>query len=152
MPDTTNPASFSADQKRILACVLDQLIPADPQRRLPAAGEVGVADYIETTLHGLPDLWSLIVQGLADLEAAARQRFACSFEALGRDEKHSLLQEQGFVFPLTFHTYIGYYQHSTVASALGMRTGAPHPQGYDMRKDDLSLLDVVRRRPRLYRN
>jgi hypothetical protein len=49
------------------------------------------------------------------------------------------------------HTYAGYYQHPRVMSALGLAPRPPHPLGYEMGADDLSLLDPVRRRAKMYR-
>jgi hypothetical protein len=93
----------------------------------------------------------MIVQGLSDLDESARSRNAPGFAALSREDKLQLLNEQAFVLPLTFHTYAGYYQHTRVVEALGLEARAPHPKGYHMEPNDLSLLDGVRRRPKLYR-
>ena len=62
-----------------------------------------------------------------------------------------LLNEQGFVLPLTFHAFIGYYQHPRVVEALGLEARPPHPQGYQVAPNDLTLLDGVRRGPKRYR-
>jgi hypothetical protein len=72
-------------------------------------------------------------------------RYDRCFAALARPERQALLAEQSFVFPLTLHTYVGYYQTPEVVAALGLETRPPHPQGYAMEPNDLSLLDVVRR-------
>ena len=92
-----------------------------------------------------------MVEGLADLDRAARTRYDRRFAALARPDRQALLAEQSFVFPLMLHTYVGYYQTPRVVEALGLETRPPHPQGYAMEPNDLSLLDVVRRRPRFYR-
>jgi hypothetical protein len=73
------------------------------------------------------------------------------FVALARPDRQALLAEQPFVFPLMLHTFVGYYQTPRVVEALGLEARPPHPQGYAMEPNDLSLLDPVRRRPRLYR-
>lgn len=73
------------------------------------------------------------------------------FAALARDDKVQLLNQWGFVLPLMVHVCAGYYQHARVVEALGLEARAPHPKGYEMEPNDLSLLDAVRRRPKLYR-
>jgi len=142
---------FSASAKQVLASVLDEIIPPSDDGRMPGAGQIGVADHVEQALQNLPDLRAMILRGLADLDALAHSRHARSFTALSRQDKVVLLNEQGFVFPLTFHAYVGYYQHARIAESLGLEPRPPHPTGYEMEPDDLTLLDTVRRRGRLYR-
>jgi hypothetical protein len=145
-------ANLSEQQTSALAHVLDEIIPPSPERGLPGAGEAGVAAYVERVLRALPDLRSLVTQGLADLEDLARARHGRPFTELPRADRQALLADQGFVFPLTLHTYVGYYQTARVAEALGLESRPPHPQGYEMEPNDLTLLDAVRRRPKLFRN
>jgi hypothetical protein len=151
MSDETNNPAFSEDDKRTLASVLDQIIPPSDDGRFPGAGQIGLAGYIDAALQKTPELRSLIVQGLADLDNLARSRNASSFAALCREDKQELLKEWGFVLPLTLHTFTGYYHHPRVVEALGLEARPPHPQGYHMEPNDLSLLDAVRRRAKRYR-
>jgi len=151
MSDERNDWRFSADAARTLASVLDEIIPASLDGRLPGAGALGLVGYVEGALRKAPELRPMIVQGLADLDEAARQRHAQPFLSLSKAEKIALLNEQGFLFPLLFHVYVGYYQSAPVATALGLGARAPHPQGYEMEPNDLTLLDPVRRRGRFYR-
>lgn len=150
MSETTNPR-FSEDEKRVLTSVLDEIIPPSDDGRLPGAGQIGLAQYIDEVLQKTPELRSMIAQGLSDLDNQARSRNAPSFAALSKEGKLQLLNEWGFVLPLTLHTFTGYYQHARVVEALGLEARAPHPTGYEMEPNDLSLLDAVRRRPKLYR-
>ena len=143
---------FSADEASTLASVLDEIIPPTGDGRLPGAGELGLASYIEQALRKTPELRPMIVQGLADLDEIARRRHAQRFVALSQQEKVALLNEQGFLFPLLFHIYVGYYQNARVLTALGLDPRPPHPKGYEMEPSDLTLLDTVRRRRKLYRD
>jgi hypothetical protein len=59
--------------------------------------------------------------------------------------------DEGFVQSLTFPLYIAYYQHPRVLEALGREARPPHPEGYEIEPFDPSLLEPVRRRPKLYR-
>jgi len=147
-----NDRTFSADEARTLASVLDEMIPPSADGRLPGAGALGLVSYVEQALQATPELRSMIVQGLADLDDAARQRHAQPFNTLATPEKVALLNEQGFLIPLMFHIYVGYYQDARVVTALGLPPRPPHPKGYEMQPNDLSLLDVVRRRGKLYRD
>lgn len=151
MSQDTSDHGFSEDDFRLLTAVLDEIIPPSADGRLPGAGELGLAGYVEEALRKLPDLRSMIAQGLSELDTAARLRNAAGFAALPTQDKQQLLNEQGFLLPLTFQAYIGYYQHPRVAAALGLDPRPPHPQGYQLEPNDFTLLDAVRRRPKLYR-
>jgi hypothetical protein len=132
--------------------VFDVIIPPSGDGKLPGAGEAGVVDYVDHVLGRMPELRAMVTQGLFDLEEGARDRHGVRFTELARADRGALLGEQGFVFPLTLHAYAGYYQTERVVEALGMEARPPHPHGYAMEPNDLSLLDPVRRRPKMFRN
>ena len=147
---------FTDGQKRVLAHVLDDLIPASADGTLPAAGALGVAAYLEQSLGALPGLKAMVAQGLDALDALARQRHPRGLDGMAADERAAVLAEHAgseHSFPpiLIMHTFAGYYQDPRILASLGMPPRAPHPQGYEMGPDDLSLLDPVRRRGRIYR-
>lgn len=142
---------FSLDEERTLASVLDEIVPRSSDGKLPGAGELGVTAYIDQALRKMPELRPMITQGLAELEELARQRYGRRFPELSKEEKVALLNEQTFMLPLTLHTYAGYYQNARVVEALGLEARAPHPKGYEMEPNDLTLLENVQRRPKLYR-
>jgi len=149
MSDTTS--GFSENELHVLSSVLDEIIPPSDDGRLPGAGQLGLARAIDASLRKTPELQSMIAQGLADLDSLAHSRKATAFTALSKADKVQLLNEQGFVLPLAFQTYIAYYQHTQVAAGLGLEARPPHPTGYHLKPNDLSLLDAVRRRGKGYR-
>lgn len=150
MIEDARPSPYSPDQLRALTAVLDTIIPPDGDGRLPGAGEIGVAD---TIAQRAPELAPVVVHGLALLDELAG---ACGFaELTGADRAAALneasLQDPGFLPGLIFHTYAAYYQNGRVLEALGLEPRPPHPKGYDLEDGDFTLLDEVRRRPKLYR-
>lgn len=144
---------YTESEKRTLACVLDVLVPPDPRRGLPGAGEIGLADVIEGKA---PDLHPTVAPGLAALDELARERGADAF-ALAPPGKRAALVEAlgerhpGFVPGLVFQTFVAYYEHPAVQTALGLEARPPHPLGYELEAGDLSRLASVRARGRLYR-
>jgi hypothetical protein len=152
MPDDPRSRAFSAEEASTLASVLDDLLPPSSGGRLPGAGALGVGEHVAAALANMPDLRAMIVEGLDMLEARARQRGTDGFGALPPDERLAALNEQGFVFPLLFQACTGYYQHPKVLEHLGLDPRPPHPKGYEMAQGDLTLLDPVRRRGKLYRS
>lgn len=138
-------------QQTTLAAVLDALIPPSEDGRLPGAGELGLA-----TEPAPPELRPIIEQGLAALEELSLREHDSAFAELAPAERAQALTELGttqpaFVPGLMFHTYVTYYQHDRVQEGLGLEVRPPFPDGYDMEPSDLSLLDPVRERPKLYR-
>jgi len=145
------PIDFAPAERRALACVLDALIPPSADGRLPGAGAVGVAGHVEQTLRTLPDLRAMVVAGLRDLDAQARAQHDRPFVALDAAERAALVAMQGFSYALVPHAYIGYYQHERILAALGLEPRPPHPKGYAMPANDVSLLGPVKARGPRYR-
>jgi len=147
---------FSDDEKHALACVLDEIIPGSADGLLPGAGALDLADHLDAALASMPELRAMLVQSLGALAAMAQQRHARAIPALSVEERTALLAElaasEHSVPPiLALHTFTGYYKHPRVLEALGCEPRPPHPQGYEMEANDLTLLDPVRRRGKMYR-
>jgi len=156
MSEGSGSRAFSDEDKRVLAGVLDDIIPPSPDGRMPGAGEIGLAGFIDDALRAAPELRAMVLQSLSALDALARRRTSQAFAALPRADQAALINElassEDAVPPvLILHAYAGYYQHPKVVAALGLEPRPPHPKGYEMAPDDFSLLDPVRRRPRLTR-
>ena len=148
--------AFTDAQQRVLVHVLDDLVPPSPDGRLPGAGAAGVGAYLDGSLGALPPLKAMIAAGLDALEALARARHPGGLDALCPAERAAVLAEHAaseHAFPpiLVMHAYAGYYQLPQVMTALGLPARPPHPAGYEMGEDDLSLLEPVRRRGPMYR-
>lgn len=151
MNDDPNKIALGEDLERTLASVLDEIIPPSTHLGLPGAAEIGLIRYITQAVPKVPELWSMIAQGLAELDDLAVTRHGRRFTDLSRPERVALLNEQSFVLALSLHAYVGYYQHPSVVTALGLEPRPPHPKGYQMAPNDFTLLDAVRRRPKMYR-
>ena len=147
---------FSEDQSHALSCVLDQIIPPSAEANMPGAGEIGLVAYIERELEKSPDLLPTLEAGLAAIDELARGRGAQNFATLPMPQRAELLEEltatqPGFLPSLIFHTFVGYYQNAQVVGALGIDTHPPYPNGYEVELGDLSLLDAVKSRPKMFR-
>jgi len=149
--------AFSAAQQRLLACVLDDVIPPSADGRLPGAGALGLAAHLDGALDAMPELKAMIAQSLAALDGLARRRHPGGLDALAAAERAAVLAELAAsddALPpvLAIHAYTGYYQHARVLEALGLEARPPHPKGYEMEENDLSLLEPVRLLGRRYRD
>ena len=156
MSEAAQESPFSEDQQRALSCVLDQIIPPSADTKMPGAGEIGLVEYIARALQKAPELQPTIADGLATADGLAAGRGARGFATLEETQRPQVLEElsathPGFLPILIFHTYVGYYQQPQIAAALGMETHPPYPKGFHMEPGDLSLLDPVKKRPKMFR-
>jgi hypothetical protein len=141
-------APLAGDEKSTLASVLDELLPRRDDGRLPGAGELGLAEAVDTATRALP-LRPAIAAALASLGAHG-------FSAQSQLEKaarlQALAQEAPSVFQaLLAQAYGAYYTQPSVVETLGLPPRPPFPKGYDVPPTDFSMLDPVRRRAKLYR-
>lgn len=136
-----------------LSALLDSIIPPDPVRGLPGAGELGLAAAIDA----IPELRPVVAEALAGLDERARARGAEDFSCLDARARSAVLNDQAAAQPdllpgLVFHTYVRYYREPRVLAALGLEPRPPHPLGYPLEQADLdALLSGVRKRGGLYR-
>ena len=147
-------APLTAQQRRNLDIVLDMIVPASADGRKPSAAEVDVLGYIcareSQTLAGLRE-------DLHRLDAEAEALHGQAFAVLAPQHRQAVVedlrrQEPHFLRNLALQTVTCYYEDDRVLRALGIEARPPFPQGYEVPAGDLSLLDPVRRRGRIYRD
>ena len=149
---TDNP--LSAHQRRLLDIVLDLIVPASKDGHRPSASEVDVLGYIrESESHTLDELGD----ALDRLDAQASATHGSGFESLEAEARRVLVEdirsrEPRFLRTLAMQTVTCYYQDDRVLEAIGVGARPPFPQGYEVASGDLSLLEPVRRRGRIYRH
>ena len=127
-------------QRELLDALLDQIIPASDDGRIPAAGGLGVADFIigravadpelvQHISHGLEKAAALVDADGIRLDSAAvrqlEQEAPASFQALLRQ------------------TYMGYYSRGDIRGLLGLSPKAVHPDGYDVPEQDLDEIRAL---------
>lgn len=150
----TEAAFFVEAQRALLAGILDQIVP--PDGRLPGAGALGVADYIDGIVGKSVELKRLFAHGLAQVEIASRAMHSSDFAALSAEQKDAVLRrveasEPRFFEALVRQTYNGYYTNPRVLKLLGLEARPPQPRGYRVEMGDLSLMENVKKRGRAYR-
>jgi hypothetical protein len=126
-------------QRATLVALLDTLVPASDDGRMPSAADMDFLAHIERQdtayLQQLPPLLD---------------RFDAAFAARPLDERCTFVQRFSADDPAAFNAlllrvYDCYYQDDRVRRAIGVVTGAPFPQGNVLEAGDLSLLDPVLR-------
>lgn len=141
-------------QHAILDAVLNLIVPPSADGRMPGAAEVGVPAYL---FAEAPDALPVLREELAELERRARARFARGFAALEERERQTLVEElraqqPSFMSRLAMETLACYYQHDRVLEGLGLEARPPYPKGHQVVQGDLSLLEPVRARGKIYRD
>ncbi|MCY3839008.1 MAG: gluconate 2-dehydrogenase subunit 3 family protein [Gammaproteobacteria bacterium] len=148
---TDNP--LNDDHRRILAIVLDLIVPASEDGQRPSAADVDVLGYIrETEGHTLDGLRAELDQ----LDAEAFESQGEAFASLDPATRQALVdavreREPHFMRTLAMQTVTCYYRDDRVLEAIGVGARPPFPEGYEVPSGDLSLLEPVRRRGQIYR-
>ena len=147
----TSDNPLSEEQHLKLSSLLEVIIPASDDGRMPSAGELDFVAYLrEWAPEFLPKIVR-VLDALDELCASTRE-----FTTLARFERQLLVEELSRMQPDLFdelhrRTLSCYYQDDRVLIGLGLQPGPPFPRGNTIEPGDLSLLDAVRQRPKLYR-
>lgn len=149
---TSNNSILSDAQRTLLSAVLNQIVPAAGD--MPAAGDLGIADFVEAVAAGSTGKRRTLMDGLVRIELAASERggsFAALAEAAQTDALRAVqASSPEFFQELVTQTYRGYYTNETVCGALGYRP--PNREDYDPLPFDESLLEPVRQRGQIWTN
>ena len=150
---------WNGDERKLVDGVLNQIIPASADGRIPSAGSLGVADFLADRIGADPGLKELFQQGLtrakALLDAAGSE--LDGLDADGRLEIVRQLEqtEPAFFEALLRHTYMGYYSKASVRPHFGLSASPTQPDGYDVPPEDpdemAALVEPVKKRGRCYR-
>jgi len=150
---------FNEAERQLLNRILDQLVPASADGRIPSAGALGVTDFLATRVTDDQELAALFRQGLVAATTLADSAGNAVSEV--DDQQWQMLvatlerEESEFFDALLRHTYMGYYTDPTVRPLFGLSAKPTQPEGYAVPADDpdelKSLLDPVVRRGECYR-
>ena len=91
------------------------------------------------------------------IEVTSNQQYSGEFANLSVEDKVAVLKlieadRPAFFKALIHHTYAGYYTSPRVLRAKGLAVTPPQPQGYELEGFDMSLLENVRKRGKVYRD
>ena len=137
-------------ESRDLRCIAGMMIPASAEFNVPGADDVVIFADITKTMgrdtapvrEALAALASLAGGAFADLEPARREAVVLAF------------RERGGTAAATLSRVIlqCYYRDDRVVRSLGLEPRAPFPKGHTLEQGDWSLLDPVRKRPKMWRD
>ena len=137
-------------ESRDLRCIAGMMIPASAEFDVPGADDPTIfADIVGTmgrdTAH--------VREALGVLAALAGGAIA-ALDAARRDAAVMAYRERGGTAAATLSRVIlqCYYRDDRVVRALGLEPRAPFPKGHTLEQGDWSLLDPVRKRPKMWRD
>ena len=139
------------EQECVLNTILNLIIPPSKDGKMPGATDVGFFTYINSE-----NLFSWIKEGLQNIAEESHKKYNREFLVLNDFEQVELiesLRRQLFQYfnRLTTEVINCYYQHDHVLEALGLETRPPFPQGYNLGEWDITLLEPVYKRGKIYR-
>jgi len=124
---------WTEQDRNLLDEILDQLIPANPQKGIPSAGSVGVGDFL--VARAATD--EVVTTALKELLSTANSmNMNVNPELVGQLESRC---EASFTLLLKL-TYMGYYSQSEMRSAIGLGEWPVHPKGYDVPTESAELI------------
>ena len=141
---------LTAAHRNDLRTVAAMIIPASDEYKVPGADDPAIQADILATLGrdtdmakaALDHLARLAGKALAELDPARREAVAQEFRASGGPAAATLVRV----------VLQCYYRDDRVLRSLGLELRAPFPKGHVLEQGDWSLLDPVRKRPKLWRD
>ena len=156
MSDNLIASDFLArEDQQTLSTLLSAVLPANQELGTPAANDPNIMEDILRTLR--PASNEMVVEGLGDLRESSQARFGIPFEECEDAQKVTLFNEMrsrngNFYRTLSSVLLQCYYRNDDVMRSLGMEPRPPFPEGYEIPKGDLSLLEPVRQRGKIWRD
>lgn len=137
------------EEKRQFIEFLDLIIPANSEKAIPAAGELGIAEFVLEKSRLDSELVEMITDMLSHTQTSDDD---VSPDTLRRFESK---------YPIGFNTlirltYMGYYSRADTRPLFGVSAGPVHPNGYEVPRETSELMDEltapVRARGQIYRD
>lgn len=141
---------FSSSESRDLRCIAGMMIPPSEEFGVPGADDAiifadimqSVGRDLEAVRGALTRLSALAGGGFADLDDTRRETVAQAFLVSGGADVTAL----GRVILQC------YYRDDRVVLSLGLEPRPPFPKGHILEQGDWSLLDMIRTRPKMWRD
>ena len=136
---------------RTLNVILNLMIPPSEDGKMPGAADVGFLTYLQ-----IENNTQWIQEGLIRIIEKSHNKYENEFSALSSSIQTQLIDDlkrkfSQFFNNLTILVMQCYYQHDDVLAGLGLEARPPFPEGYCIIEGDLSLLEPVYLRRKIYR-
>tara|TARA_Y100000748_G_C15456124_1_gene472981 strand:+ start:939 stop:1403 length:465 start_codon:yes stop_codon:yes gene_type:complete len=144
--------NLNNEEKDTLQSLLNLIIPSSEDGKMPSAAEVGFINYLDQNKQ---ITW--IKEGLLNIIEESQKKYGKNFKNLSSLEQSELIDNLRrrflrFFNHLTTEVIKCYYQNDTVLDGIGVDTRPPFPNGQILEEGDLSLLEPVYLRGKIYRD
>jgi len=144
---------FTAAEHAVLDALMDLMIPASRDGRMPAARALAL--YADSAGLSSRDA-ALLHHGLREIEAHAQAAHGTGFAQLQVAGAMAVVEQMRaqhpeFIHAFCLNTTARYLKHATVMPLIGLEPRPPWPKGHTVAEGDWSLIEVVRKRPKIYR-
>ena len=144
--------NLDEEQEQTLIAILNLIIPPSEDGKMPGAADVGFLAYIQNE-----NIFPWIREGLINIIEESHNKYSQEFSSLSGSEQTQFIEKLRrrflqFFNRLTTQVIQCYYQHDDVLKAIGLEARPPFPQGYLLEEGDLTLLEPVYLRGKIYRD
>ena len=138
-------SKLSPQERKLLDGILDVLIPQNPTRGIPGAGELGVADFL-IECAAKDESFDVAIRMLLERASDGNIEDVRRIETEASDAFARLLEQ----------SYKGYYSRADIRAKFGVGAHPPHPEGYKVAPEPPELMETltapVRVRGQAYRD
>jgi hypothetical protein len=154
VPSAPASAALDADRRESLRAVMDEIIPAGDG--MPAASDAGGIEYLERAGRDEPPIAADLEHALDALHQLSESRFQAPLEKLSSPQRVEILTTLETGSPDVFaklrdRVYESYYTNPRIWKLIGYDFHPTNASGPHMKPFDESVLDKVRKMPKLYR-
>ncbi|MCR9137507.1 MAG: gluconate 2-dehydrogenase subunit 3 family protein [Alphaproteobacteria bacterium] len=157
--ETDQKGKWNGAELKVLTSLLEQIIPANPDRNIPSAGTAETLSYLSDIAATDGSFQQAARRGLAraaDLAANA----GGELDQLDADQRVALVRQLETIEPAFFetllrHTYMGYYSRPEIRALFGLSAKPTQPEGYSVAAESIEFMsemtEPVVRRGRIFR-
>lgn len=154
-PDLITIETIDEDLWKKLSALLNTMIPPNEDLGVPGAGDDAIVKQVVRSMRAAS--LQRLVDGVEAIEKSTIAELNRPFSQLTQAErehwfhKHDLARHD-LVRIMGSLTVQCYYCDPRVLDSLGVEPRPPFPKGFEVETGDLSLLDPVRKRGKIYRD
>ena len=144
--------NLNKKQIETLNTLLNLIIPPSEDGKMPGAADIGFLAYIDNN-----NILSWTQEGLFNIVDESHNKYGKEFSKLKNSDQMKLIDSlrskfSKFFNRLTTEVIQCYYQHDDVLEAIGLEARPPFPKGHILEEGDLTLLEAVYLRGKIYRD
>lgn len=125
-------SELSPQERKLLDGILDVLIPRNPARGIPGAGELGVTDFL-IECAAKDESFNVAIRMILERASDGTIEDVRRIETGDSDAFARLLEQ----------SYKGYYSRADIRAKFGVGAHPPHPEGYEVAPESPELMESL---------